>query len=252
MAGSLGYKGALPSPSQIASQVQPPVASIAGSIAAAAAGILAFVVKSFIVLTLAFLLVVRSDEVVGFWVSLFAPKQRKKVRAVTSKIGDRVGYWLLGQLAVAAITGTLAGIGSAILGLPYPVILGVTTAIIDLAPAVGPTAMAGRPGCSVSRSPRSSGSKPWPTSLSWRRSTVTCSRRSSPAGAVKISPVVVVIAVPVGIALYGPVGGLLSVPVAASIQVVLDDVVFPWLHRHERSDESAESSAGTEAQQRAA
>src|SRR6185437_8730738 len=47
---------------------------------------------------------------------------------------------------------------------------------------------------------------------------------------VRLSPLVVIVAVPLGGALYGAIGALIAIPVAAAIQIVVTEIVLPWLH----------------------
>jgi predicted PurR-regulated permease PerM len=48
-----------------------------------------------------------------------------------------IGRWLRGQLTVSVISGTLTGGALAVVGLPYAVLLGVVTGVLNLVPIVG-------------------------------------------------------------------------------------------------------------------
>lgn len=48
-----------------------------------------------------------------------------------------IGRWLRGQLMVASIVGTLTAIGLMLLGIPYAILLGVMTGLLNFVPVVG-------------------------------------------------------------------------------------------------------------------
>jgi predicted PurR-regulated permease PerM len=50
-----------------------------------------------------------------------------------------VSYSLIGNVAISCIAGTFAGLSAWILGLPFPVVLGVIAGLLDLIPQVGAT-----------------------------------------------------------------------------------------------------------------
>lgn len=236
LASSLGLPGLLPSPEDIVGQVQGLADEALEALRASgtvAGGVLAFVFQLFLVLTLSVFLVSGSEQILAFWVSLFPPHQREKVRQITSLSGDRVGRWALGQLTVAAITGTLAGLISLALGLPYAMAIAVTTAALDLAPVLGPGLMV-VPVFLLGL---------WQSPLTAVLAAVSFYLLSQLDGnvlgplitgrAVQLSPILVIVAITFGLALYGAVGALVAIPVAATLQVVAEEALLPWWHsRH--------------------
>lgn len=171
----------------------------------------------------------------AFLIGLFPPSQRPMVRAVSARIGDRVGRWVLGQVAVAVISGVLAGIAAVLLGLPYPVLIAVATALLAMAPAVGPGATAvpvfflglahsplfGIIASVVFLAPAQfDGHVVWPL--------VT-------GKAVELSTSLIIMAAALGLAFYGAVGVLIAVPVAVAIKVICQEVFLPWLWEKQRA-----------------
>lgn len=88
--------------------------------------------------------------VIGFWALKDMPKVRVEVLAL---IGEHrrseaemivgtvlrvLGGYVRGQLVVSAVTGVLVWIGLAILGVPYALVLGLLTGILNVIPYVGP------------------------------------------------------------------------------------------------------------------
>lgn len=231
----------VPSASQFSQEAQAIAAGAFGVAQAILAGIVNFVIQLVVVLTFAAFLVVRSDEVMAFWVHLFPVGHQEKARAITLRIGGQMGAWVLGQLAISTIAGTLGGIAAYLLGLPFPVLIGVTTGLFQLIPVLGtmtmtiPVFFLGL-GQSLGHGilaavvffalAQLNGFVIWPT--------VT-------GRAVRLSPVVVVIAIPLGAALYGTVGAFLAIPFAVAVSIFADEVVLPWLHRVEGSTPARKS-----------
>ncbi len=88
--------------------------------------------------------------VVAFWVLKDLPKMRDELVMLAGEkretdvenliltVNRVVGGYLKGQTIVSAITATLAGIGLAILGVPYVLLLSVITFFSNFVPYVGP------------------------------------------------------------------------------------------------------------------
>jgi predicted PurR-regulated permease PerM len=64
---------------------------------------------------------------------------RERYLRVTDRIVRTTSRYMLGNLAISVICGTVYGITAAILGLPYPLALALTAAILDLIPSIGAT-----------------------------------------------------------------------------------------------------------------
>jgi predicted PurR-regulated permease PerM len=228
--------GFLPTSEDLAAQAQGLAAGLLGLLQGLVAGLVDGVFRLFIVLILTLFLIVESDRIFAFWLDLFPPRHRAKVRDVTGQIGYKVGWWLLGQVAVASIAGTLAGLAAWLLGLPYPLLIGVTTAILDLAPVLG-TALMTIPAfiLGLLQSPLMA----VVAGLVFYGLSQLDGNVLSPlitGRAVKLSPTLVIIATPFGLALYGPLGALIAIPVTAALQVVASEVLLPWLRARQERD----------------
>ena len=241
--------GLIPSREEITSRL---AAFTVGLAATIVPSFVTFIIRFFIVLTLAAFLVVESERAIAFWVSLFPLSQREKVRLLTTHAGRTMGHWVIGALAESSLVGTLSAIVAAILGLPAPVILGVIAAIIELVPMTGPMLMiipafllgllqspviaiiAGLAFFAIAQLDASIFA---PTIARW---------------AVRLSPLVVIVAIPLGAALYGAIGALISIPVAAALQIFTVEVVLPWLHRQEEGERGEHERPPEELQGRAA
>ena len=74
------------------------------------------------------------------WIgSLLHPDKRERFLRVTDRIIHTTSRYMLGNLAISVICGTIYGVTALLLGLPYPLALAVIAGILDLVPNVGAT-----------------------------------------------------------------------------------------------------------------
>jgi predicted PurR-regulated permease PerM len=74
------------------------------------------------------------------WIgSLLYRDSRDRYLRVTDRIILSTSRYMLGNLAISVVCGTVYGITAVILGLPYPLALAVIAAILDLVPNIGAT-----------------------------------------------------------------------------------------------------------------
>jgi predicted PurR-regulated permease PerM len=236
----LGLPGLIPSPGELGAQMQ----ALAGQAAQALRwtgivleGAIEFGFRLFIVLALALFMVIEAERISTFWVSFFPVSQRDRVAELTASLGDKIGYWILGRLAVAVITGIMAGVAAALLGLPYPLLIGVVTGVLDFAPVVGPTLMV-FPVFLLGLA--QSGFIAILGVLVFLAIAEIDGSVLSPmieGRAVRLSPVLILIAVPFGLAVYGIIGAVVAVPVSVALQLITLQVILPWLHKRQEAAE---------------
>ena len=70
--------------------------------------------------------------------AIIPPEHRAKTLFLEDNVSRVLGGYLRGQLTLAVIIGVLAGVGTALLGLPYAVVLGVLAGLFELVPMFGP------------------------------------------------------------------------------------------------------------------
>jgi predicted PurR-regulated permease PerM len=236
----LGLPGLIPSPEDLAAQAQ----ALAGQAAQALrwTGVvlentIEIGFRLFLVLALALFMVIEAERISFFWIGLFPPSQRPRVAELTASLGDKIGYWILGRLAVAILTGIMAGIAAALLGLPYPVLIGVVTGVLDFAPVIGPTLMVFPVfllGLAQSELIAILGVLIFLAIAEIDGSVLSPMIEGR---AVRLSPVLILIAVPFGLAVYGIVGAVVAVPVSVALQLITLEVILPWLRkRHEAAE----------------
>ncbi len=219
----------IPSEAELASQLRGIGASTVGIAANIIPSFVTFVVRFFIVLTLAAFVVVEWDDALRFFVNLFPSARQGTVSNVLSQSSRAIGHWVLGALAESTIVGLLGGVAAAALGLPFPVMIGIVTGLVELLPMVGPMLMMvpvfllgllQSPVVAVAAATAFFGIAQLDASFL----APTIARWS-----VKLSPLIAIIAIPLGVALYGAVGALIAIPVAAALQILVVQVILPWL-----------------------
>jgi predicted PurR-regulated permease PerM len=159
---------------------------------------------------------------------MFPPNQRDKARFVQDTVGQVLGAYIRGQLLMAAIIGTSAGIGSWLLGVRYPVLIGILAFLFELIPMVGPI-LASLPAVMISLT------QPLPLVLyvvvffvvmQVIENNVLAPRITG--GAVGLHPVAALLAIVVGADLGGVVGALFAVPFAGVASVLIAAVWKGW------------------------
>jgi predicted PurR-regulated permease PerM len=74
------------------------------------------------------------------WIgSLLYRDKRERFLRVTDRIIHTTSRYMLGNLAISVICGTVYGVTALLLGLPYPLALAVIAGILDLVPNIGAT-----------------------------------------------------------------------------------------------------------------
>jgi len=168
--------------------------------------------------------------VLAFWILKDIPTiQREIVRVAGPRFEDdaenlvrtvdhMVGGYLKGQTIASLVTGTLATIGLAIIGVPYALVLGIITFVFNYVPYIGPILaglIAGTVGLFVSPLTALLAIVIVIVAQNLTDSLVTPRVMSSQ---VNLHPTFVVFAILVGGTLYGIIGLLLAIPFAATIQ----------------------------------
>jgi predicted PurR-regulated permease PerM len=157
--------------------------------------------------------------------------RRPRAILLGDEIFAKVGGYVLGNLLTSLIAGSLTASFLAIVGVPYPLLLGVFVAIVDLLPVIG-SAIAGVVVCLVALSVS------LPVCLAtigffivYRLAEDYLIVPRIIGQAVKVPAVVTVVAALLGGALQGIVGALVAIPAAAALLLLTQEVLFPRLDR---------------------
>ena len=148
------------------------------------------------------------------------------------RINDQVGHWVLGQLVEMTFVGVMVGIGFAILGVPYPALMGALAFALDIVPYVGPIAAA-IPGVLLALT------HSWQLAL-WALGLYIIVQQVEAyilnpvivGRFIGMRPVYILLSILVGTSLMGILGMLLAIPAAVILHILLVELYLPWRERH--------------------
>jgi predicted PurR-regulated permease PerM len=184
-----------------------------------------FTALTILVLTLYF--ITSLPQAVELGLSLVPASRRDRVGLLTNAVIARVGSFVGSQILIAAMAAVFVTILGTILGLPSPIAIGMFVLVAALIPLIGHFIGAGiftLIALSQSLAIGVIAFVAYVVYVQIENYVVTpriMKRTLAVPGAVTI------IAALIGSSLLGLVGGLLAVPIAASIILILDEVVIP-------------------------
>ena len=158
----------------------------------------------------------------------FVPASRRdRVRKLTDAVIGHVGTFVGSQIVIAGIAGSFIASLSAILGMPSPIAIGMTIFVLALVPLIGNflgIAVTTIIGLTQSISVGLIAFVAYVIYVQIENYIITprIMKRT-----LSVPAVVTLISAMIGSSLLGLIGGLLAVPVAASIILILREVVWP-------------------------
>lgn len=162
---------------------------------------------------------------------LFPRSRRPRAILLGDEIFAKVGGYVLGNLLISLITAVTTYVWLLIFGVPYPLLLAVLVAVLDLIPVVGST-LAGIIIAVVALTVSA------PVSLATIGFFIVLRLVEDYllipkiiGRAVKVPALVTVVAVLAGGALLGVIGALLAIPVAAALLLLAEETLLPMLDR---------------------
>ncbi|MEB3197296.1 MAG: AI-2E family transporter [Candidatus Sericytochromatia bacterium] len=165
------------------------------------------------------------QEALVRWIPL---KRKDHVPALLHMVEQRVGRFMAGLALICAVAGLLTWGALAWLGLPYALLVGAVTALLQAIPFVGPLiggALAGLIGLSKS------GSLALWTVVVYAAIQQLIGQVLFPwimGRSIGMHPAWVAVVLLVGGTLYGLTGAFLSIPVAIAVSIILECYYLPW------------------------
>ncbi len=189
------------------------------------AGVLA---DAALVLLLAFWFMVDGGRVRAAFALLVPEQHRQRVRFVEETLSTVLGGYIRGQLTMAAIIGVSAGVGCWLLGVQYPVVIGVLAFFFELVPMVGPI-LAAVPAVMISAF------QPFPLvlyvlaffiAMQFVENNILAPRIT--AGAVGVHPIAAILGLVAGFEAAGIVGALFALPLLSAASVIGSAALKSW------------------------
>jgi predicted PurR-regulated permease PerM len=169
-------------------------------------------------------------------------RSRPRWRNVGRQVGHTVSGYVTGNLLISVIAGGSSAVVLLILGVPFPLALGLLVAILDLIPLAGAT-LAGIVLITVGLlTSITAGVVIGVFFVLYQQIENHILQPLVYGRTVQLSPLVVRVAILIGAEVAGVLGALAAIPVAGTVQIILLD----WL-RHRRRGEEAPGAVAAEA-----
>ncbi|PPJ09755.1 AI-2E family transporter [Nocardia nova] len=159
----------------------------------------------------------------------FPQSRRPRAILLGDAIFAKVGGYVLGNLLISLITAIATFIWLTVFSVPYPLILSVLVALLDLVPLIGST-VAGLIITAVALTvslPVSIATAGFFLAMRLLEDYLLVPRIMDRT--VRVPAVVTVVAIILGGALLGILGALLAIPCAAAVLLIVQEVVYPHL-----------------------
>jgi|GEM_PF-172403 len=215
----------LPTGDQLATQLQAEGGVILSGALGIGAGVIGFLMGLLSVIVLSIYLTLDQSRIERFWLSLAPVARRPELLGMWREIEIRLGTYVRGLLLLMSSIGVLASLGYLVIGLPYPLALGVLAGLLELVPMIGPT-LGAIPAIIVAMT-----ISPQATLLVVLYSIVIQVAENNimiprlMGRSVGVSPVIVILAIFSFSTLLGVSGAFLAIPLAAILQVLMDHLV---------------------------
>jgi predicted PurR-regulated permease PerM len=231
-----GGSDALETLAQHTSEITSGVAKVSGGVADVGVSAFGAVTLALSVMFLT-LFGLADERRVRDWIGgLLYRDDRERFLQVTDRIVQTTSRYMLGNLAISVICGTVYGVTAMILDVPYPLALAVIAAILDLIPSIGATIA----GIVVSLVALSVSPTVFIVFLIvmvvYQQIENYILQPTIIGKAARISGFTVLASVLVFGALFGLIGAIIGVPIAAGIQIVVEELTAGRRARIARAD----------------
>ncbi|HLJ69432.1 MAG TPA: AI-2E family transporter [Chloroflexota bacterium] len=95
-------------------------------------------ISAILILIISVYFVSDGPRIIRRGVGVFPASQQQEVWFYLRSLDQVLGNYIRGQIILAGIAGVLGGAGAAVLGVPYGVLIGVSTTVLALIPVIGP------------------------------------------------------------------------------------------------------------------
>jgi len=203
--------------------------SVVGDVVSAGRAFFGAAADSLIVVVLTVYFLVDMPRIRTTLYRLIPHSRRPRAILIGDEVFAKVGAYVLGNVLISVIAGAATFVWSMAFNVPYPLLLGIFVALLDLVPVVGST-IAGVVVAAVALT----------VSLPVCIETIVffCVFRLLEdyllvpriiGRVVKVPALITVVAVLIGGALLGIVGALVAIPIAAALLLLTEEVLYPRL-----------------------
>jgi predicted PurR-regulated permease PerM len=205
--------------------------SLVGGVLGAGVVVLGALASTLAVIVLVVYFLAGMPRIKLFAYRLAPHSRRARVILLGDEIFTKVGGFVLGNVVTSVIAGLGTYLWMLAFGIPYPILLGLFVAIMDLIPVIGSTiggAVVSLVALTVSL-PVAIATLAFYIAYRLAEDYLLVPRIMG--STVKVPAVLSLVAILVGGALLGIVGALVAIPVAAALRLLLQEVTFRRLDR---------------------
>jgi predicted PurR-regulated permease PerM len=222
-----GGSGSLDALRQHSGDIVKGVGNVSGGVANIGVSAFGAVALVFSVLFLTLFGLIDEPRARGWIEGLLYREDRERYLRVADRIIRATSRYMLGNLAISLICGTVYGITAVVLGLPYPLALAVIAGILDLVPTVGAT-IAGIVIAVVALSVSLQALIAFTIVIVVYQQIENYILQPTIIGkAAQVSAFTVLASVLAFGALFGLIGAIIAVPLAAALQIVAEELTAP-------------------------
>jgi predicted PurR-regulated permease PerM len=215
---------------QEAAKLPQQLSKSAGALGSVTVGVFTTIAQLITVLTIAFFLLLDGERLFRSAVRIFRPAQHASLEAMAAQIYSSVAGYVIGNLVISVVAGTVALATLLILGVPFAAPLAVLMAFFDLIPLVGATVGAIVIGIVTLFADFPTATIVWiVVQLVYQQLESSVLVPIIYRRTVNVSGLLTIVAVLMGASLLGILGALVAIPVAGAIQIVTQEV---WRSRH--------------------
>ncbi|HZW03916.1 MAG TPA: AI-2E family transporter, partial [Anaerolineaceae bacterium] len=218
-------------PVQLLEMLQSQISNIGSGLLSVPLTLVSAALDGIFMLVVTVYLLLEAPRIRRFALSLFPLEQRNTVSTVLNHIVESMGGYVRGMVLSGLIIGVITYLGLLIIGVDYPLLLGVLAGLLEVIPTLGPV-IAAIP--MVFFALQDSVTKAVITLvfvvlLQQLEGNIVVPNIMRTQ--VSVSPLAIVLAIFAGGAIAGLLGVLVAVPLIAGITVVIREVVVPAIQR---------------------
>ena len=203
--------------------------SAVNEVVSAGSAVFGALADSVIVIVLTVYFVVDMPRIRTALYRLVPHTRRPRAILIGDEVFAKVGAYVLGNVLISVITGAATFVWLIAFGVPYPLLLAIFVAVLDLVPIVGST-IAGVVVAAVALTvslPICIATIVFFVAFRFVEDYLLVPRIIGRV--VKVPALITVVAVLIGGALLGIVGALVAIPIAAALQLLTQEVLYPRL-----------------------
>ena len=217
------------------------VSNAGGGALKVAGKVLGGVASMLTVLVLSLMMILYGPDILKGGLAILDPPRRERVRAVASDCARALTGYVMGNLLISVIAGSVTFVALAIFGVPFAGVLSLWVAFADLIPLVGAT-LGAIPTIGVAfLHSTTAGIGMLIFYIVYQQFENHVLQVVIMSKTVQINQLFVLVSVLIGVELLGILGALLAIPAAGVLQVIVRDL---WDHRRGKFKE--EPTIGTD------